>query len=149
VINSILDEEILYRCVFYGRNLYTKKDDLIILSSQAFADRNRAPSVDRAIFRDHNPELTKKSPEDGVVSLITKSIRELNISQNKKLGKLECLEYKYKIDVVYCPEDDNSAHSQIEAYPDYKNDTSFRKVRERLAFLANQRPWEVLPYEFR
>jgi hypothetical protein len=45
------------------------------------------------------------------------------------------------------------AHAQIEPSPEYKNDKPFRKVIERLAFLANQRiskeGWEIEPHELR
>ncbi len=136
------DEEILYRCVFAGRDCYRKVENRIVVSSQAFTDREKQPSVDRAKLCDHDPNYTQQNPDDGVVSLVTKEVRQIDIVQNDPKGKPE---FTYKIDVIYRPLEDNIAHAQIEPSPEYKNQKPFRKLLEKLAVLADQRGWEVEP----
>ncbi|MFN6566135.1 hypothetical protein [Dendronalium sp. ChiSLP03b] len=61
--------------------------------------------------------------------------------------------FVYKMDVFPRPTDDNPAHAQIEPSPEYKNKTPFRKLIEKLAFLANEKidkqGWEIELYELR
>lgn len=142
------DDEVLYRCVFYGRiNLYQIQDNRAKITSQAFADKAMRPSVDRAELCDKNPCKSQKDEKDGVVSLITKDVRLIDsVTQNDPKGKPE---FTYKIDVLPRPVEDNEAHAQIEPSPEYKNKTPFRKLLERLAYLADRRGWEIEPYEIR
>lgn len=143
----VWDEEVLYRCVFYGRNLYQIQGNTATISSQAFADQAMYPSVDRAGLCDNNPCYSQKNEKDAVVSLITKDVRLINsVIQNNSKGEPE---FTYKIDVLPRPLENNQAHAQIEPSPEYRNQTPFRKLRERLAYLANQRGWEIEPYELR
>ncbi len=145
--NIIGDNEIIHRCVFYGRNCYKIIENAAKITSQAFTDRSQKPSVDRAILCDFNPQYTQKTPRDGVVSLVVQEVRLIDfIIQNDPKGNLEFL---YKIDVIYCPLDNNIAHAQIEPNPEYRNDKPFRKLLERLVYLASQRGWEIEPYELR
>jgi hypothetical protein len=146
VKNPVLDSEILYRCIFYGRNWYKHEQGRLLISSQAFSDRNFQPSVDRASLRRNNPCLTQCDSKDGVVSLLTCEVRLIDVSQNNEKGNPI---HPYKIDVVPRPMDTNDSHAQIEASPEYKNKAPFRKVQERLAYLANQRSWEIFPHDFR
>ncbi len=146
----VADDELLYRCVFHGRG-YQIDGTITRVSSQAFADRSKAPSVDRAKLCDLNPQWTQKDSKDAVVSLIAGEIRVIDdvVQRDSQGNEL----YAYQIDVCPKPLDDNPAHAQIEPSPEYKNNTPFRKVLERLAFLANQRiseyGWEIEPYELR
>lgn len=143
----VADEEVLYRCVFYGKNLYQIQGNTATISTQAFADRMMRPSVDRAELCESNPCYSQKDEKDAVVSLITNDVRVIdNIIQNNLKGQPE---FTYKIDVLPRPLEDNQAHAQIEPSPDYRNKTPFRKLLERLAYLANQRGWEIEPYELR
>ena len=146
--NFITKEEILYSCVFYERNCYQIVDNTAKVTSQAFAYRNRRPSVDRASLCNYDPSHTQKNAQDAVVSLITEKVRLIDeVVQNDPKGNPE---FTYKIDVVYRPLDENVAHAQIEPSPEYRNQTPFKKkLLERLANLANQREWEIPPYELR
>jgi len=81
------DEEVLYRCVFYGRNLYQIQENTATISSQAFADRGMCPSVDRADLCDNNPYYSQKDEKDAVVSLITKDVRLIDSVMNCGNGK--------------------------------------------------------------
>jgi hypothetical protein len=141
------DEEVLYRCVFYGRNLYQIQENTAKISSQAFADRNMRPSVDRADLCENNPCHSQKDEKDAIVSLLTKDVRLIDsVIQNNPKGEPE---FTYKIDVLPRPFEDNQAHAQIEPSPEYRNKTPFRKLLERLARLADERGWEIEPYELR
>lgn len=145
--NFVTNEEVLYRCVFYGRNTYQIQNNIAYLTSQAFADRAKRPSVDRADLCGNNPCYSQKNEKDAIVSLITKDVRLINnVIQNNPKGEPE---FTYKIDVLPRPLEENPAHAQIEPSPEYRNDKPFRKLLERLAFLANQRGWEIEPYELR
>jgi hypothetical protein len=147
----VVDSELLYRCVFYttsdGTKTYKVEGDKAYISSQAFRDSGQAPSVDRANLCDHRPVYTQRNPKNGVVSLICSEVRLIDcIIQNNPRG---CREFIYKIDVLARPLPDNLAHAQIEPAPSYRSKNIFRKLQERLAFLANQRGWEIEPWELR
>jgi hypothetical protein len=151
VEDFVADDELLYRCVFYttsdGSKNYKIDGEKVLVSSQAFRDASSSPSVDRASFCGHDPKHTQKNVEDGVISLICQNVRLIDsVVQRDSKGKEE---FKYKIDVFPRPLLNNRAHAQIEPTPAYQNEKIFRKLRERLAFLANQRVWEILPLEFR
>ncbi|WP_392532507.1 hypothetical protein [Nostoc sp. C117] len=145
----VTDDELLYRCIFCGSgHYYHIRESGLELSSQAFTDRNHAPSVDRAKLCGYDPQCTQKNPDDGVVSLIAGEVRMINVSQNDQKGNPL---FNYKIDVCPRPTDDNPSHAQIEPSPDYTNKGTFRKVAEKLARLATQRikkeDWEIKPQD--
>jgi hypothetical protein len=151
VEDFVADDELLYRCVFYetedGASLYKVENRKVIVSSQAFRDSSLAPSVDRALLCNRNPEHTQKNPKDGVVSLICCDVRLIDsVVQKDSKGREE---FTYKIDVFSRPLSNNCAHAQIEPSPEYRSKSVFRKLLERLAFLANQREWEILPWDSR
>ncbi|GAA6620648.1 hypothetical protein [Scytonema sp. NUACC26] len=148
----VADDELLYRCVFHGADRYYYLEESgVRLSSQAFADRGQAPSVDRAKLCNYDPQWTQKNPNDAVVSLVAGDIRVIDdIVQKDAKGKEL---WTYKIDVCPRPLADNPAHAQIEPSPAYQNRNTFRKVSEKLARLATERiaeqGWEIEPYELR
>ena len=105
--------------------------------------RAMCPSVDRASLCGNNPCYSQKDEKDAVVSLITKDVRLIDsVIQNNPKGEPE---FTYKIDVLARATEENPAHAQIEPSPEYRNKTPFRKLLERLAYLANQREWEIEP----
>lgn len=145
--DRVEDNELLYRCVFYGRDCYKIEGSTVRISSQAFADRRFAPSVDRSKLCDHDPSHTQIDSKDAVVSLVTQEVRLIDtVIQRDDKGRTVCT---YKIDVYSDPKQDNVAHAEIRPTPEYANKSVFRKLLERLAFLANQREWEIKPYELR
>lgn len=105
--------------------------------------------MDRANIR--GPEDSKRSASDGIVALIVGSIRKLN---PVKAGPTE-KPVDYLIDVVARPEEPtaennwvaNPAHAQIESATEYCSDKHFKKVKERLAYLATQSGWLLEPAE--
>ena len=144
--NFIGDEEILYRCIFYGKNLYSFKEGKLVISSQAFADRGQKPSVDRASLCNQEPSSTQKTVQDGVISLTCIEVRMIDLAQKDSKGKEK---FKYKIDVKSRPLPDNIAHAQIEPTPEYQTKSVFRKLRERLARIAEEREWVIPPQDLR
>jgi hypothetical protein len=149
--DSVADNELLYRCVFYktsdGTKTYKVEGDKAYVSIYAFRDAASAPSVDRALLCRQNPTYTQKNTEDGVVVLICQDVRLIDsVVQKDSKGKEE---FTYKIDVLPRRLPDNDAHAQIEPTPTYRSKSVFRKLLERLAFLANQREWEILPWDLR
>jgi hypothetical protein len=151
VEDFVADDEFLYRCIFYktsdGTKTYKVENSKLYVSISAFRDASLAPSVDRAVLCEYNPTYTQKNSEDGVVSLISQDVRLIDsVVQKDSKGREE---FTYKIDILPRPLPDNDAHAQIEPTPAYRSKSVFRKLLERLAFLANQREWEILPWEFR
>ncbi len=121
------DEEILYRSVRLADGGYKLENGVYQISSSAFNDRNMQPSVDRAQLKNNNPEQSRKSKTDCVVSLKTLEIRNETIERN---------EINYILDVKPDPTDENPAHAIVVPSPEYKNEKAFRKVKERLARIA-------------
>lgn len=150
--DAVTDDEFLYRCVFYGGG-YQIDGKIARVSSQAFTDRNQCPSVDRAKLCGCDPTWTQKDVKNGVVSLIAIDVRMIDtVVQRSDKGEII---RTYKIDVCPAPIvdkpnlPDNPAHAEIRPTPEYQSKSVFKKLLERLAFLANQREWEILPYELR
>ena len=107
----VRNEEELYRSVRGKLEEYSygPKGNLQI-SSEAFRDRDRKPSVDRAELRKFNPALSKLSDTDGVVSLMTADVRAIGIVKTKIQNEDAVV---HAVDVVYDPTPENPAHSQI------------------------------------
>ncbi len=139
------DNEILYRRIPSGRDLYSIADDgTIKISSQAFYSGDFRISVDRAKLCDCNPRYTLGQGSGGVVSLVTRDIRSIvGLVRNDSKGKVI---RQFAIDVEPVPLPDNPAHAEIYAIPgfEYNESKVFRRLRERLVLLAESR-WEIRP----
>ena len=150
-MDIVADDEIIYRCIFYGRDWYLIEADRVRISSQAFSDRNQMPSVDRATLQNHDPKQSQRNPEDGVLSLVVADIRQIDSIQ--QLDAKGNLVQTYKIDVVADPAVGNLAHAEVRPNPKYQTKSVFRKLQERLAILAMQRiekhGWDILPSDLR
>ncbi|MHB8645308.1 MAG: hypothetical protein ACYDAR_05925 [Thermomicrobiales bacterium] len=142
----VADTEILYRRVQYGRGHYiVNTDGTVTISPEAFADRERMPSVDRAEIRLNNPALTQIGATDGVLTLITLGVRRIGLSGTNP-------PVTYRIDVIPDPimDDpdipDNDAHAKIRATPAPGNST-FKKLKHALAHLAESSTnmWALKP----
>lgn len=142
----VANTEVLYRSVRNDPRYFRTVDGQLRFSSQAFADRNQRPSVDRARLRQCNPLLSKKSETDGIISLVTADVRAVEINHNNPNGPTT-----YKIDVYAAPIQEgpgqiaNLAHAEIRPTPEYETPGVFRKVLERLARLADQQGWSIPP----
>jgi hypothetical protein len=149
------DDETLFRCVFFGKKHYRiEPNGVLRISSQAFADRNREPSVDRALLCSNDPTWTQKSSggneNDGVVSLVADEVREIPVSSaNPDAASGEPKAVEYNIDVVPAPLQGNHAHAVVRPTPTYRTKSVFRRVCEKLAYLASQRGWVLPPIDLR
>ena len=148
VADKVEDDEVLYRSV--SKDCFTiAADGALQLTSTAFNDRTKNPSVDRAKLCGSNPVYAKKKQTDGVVSLTALSIRRIvDVVQNDKHGKPKLA---HAVDVIPDPVKDdpvlpdNLAHALIVTNPDFESGNVFRKLKESLARIASQDGWLVDP----
>ncbi len=78
-ITFVENEEVLYRRLPVNKGLYrVAADETVQISSQAFADRNQRPSVDRARLHSFDPSFTRLDPTDGVISLQAGDVRAID-----------------------------------------------------------------------
>ena len=147
VADKVEDDEVLYRSVPSG--CFTIADGALRLTSTAFNDPAKKPSVDRAKLCGANPAYTKKKPTDGVVSLTALSVRQIaDVIQNDVHGQ-PILAHEVNVipDVVKNHPDlpDNPAHALIVTHPDLANNRVFKRLKESLARTAEQGGWLVEP----
>lgn len=143
--DSVGDDEVLFRSVSV-KHSQCKRDEAgrWKLSSQAFADRTQKPSVDRAILCNSDPFFTQKSPKDGVVSVVAVEVRGIKgVTQNDTNGNVVMT---HAFDVIPNPIiPDNPAHALIVSTPDYSKPRVFKKLLERLRYIADRRGWMIEP----
>jgi hypothetical protein len=145
------DTELLYHAV--RRAHFTRHSETdVTVSANAYSDPETKPSVDRAHMRDFEPQRTRFNESDGIVSLITKNVRDINdVFQYTASGQPTGDPYVY--DVIWRPVKDdpspnvrdNLAHAQIEA-DRAMNDGTFKRLRRALALMSSKRA-ELDPYE--
>ncbi len=148
--NEVLqDDEVLYRSVRGELNNEYSYDDTnkLIISSQAFGDRNKKPSVDRAKLRAYDPSLSKLSDTDGIISLMTGEVRAIGKVKTKNQNVDVIV---HAVDVVYAPTPENPAHSQITVNPEFfgsrnKQRNAFKLLQLALAELATKNGWTLEP----
>ena len=145
--DKVEDDEGLYRSV--PKECFSIADGPLRLSSTAFNDPSKKPSVDRAKLCGSDPAYTKKKPTDGVVSLTALSVRQIaDVVQNDKNGNLELA---HSVDVIADPVKDNPvlpdnlAHALIVANPAFQSTGVFKKLKECLARIASLGGWLVEP----
>lgn len=145
----IRDDEVLYRSVRgqYGEEYSYDDKGTLKISSEAFRDRNRSPSVDRARLNEYDPTLSKQNDTDGVVSLITEDVRAIGTVQTKIQDVDTTV---HAIDVIYDPIPENPAHSKIVVRPDFfgsknKQRNVFKLLQLALVELAEKYGWTVEP----
>lgn len=143
-VTAIEDDEHLYRRVPDDPKLYkgSTGGDLVHLSASAFNDRCKRPSVDRATLRGSDPLRSCLDDSDGVVSLIAAEVRKVKVDQ---LDAKQKPVRTHDIDVLHRPEPHNYAHAQVEPAPSIETNTTFHRLKERLARLAEARGWTVVP----
>lgn len=152
--NHVDDDELLYRRILDGRDLYTTNDDGIVeFYAQAFGDtEGYRTSVDRANLCHNDPRYTLSIYSGGVVSLVALEIRSLEpLPQYGKNGINQPPIRTFDVDVEPVPivddpnDPDNPAHAEIYTIPECPNSKVFKRLREKLALLANARQWELRP----
>lgn len=147
-VTPINDSEELIRRIPSDSPHYAQPTQGCKLTSTAFNDPNRQPSVDRRGMK-ASLDACKLAPTDGLVCLIAEEVRRLELLEydnGKPTGS------KHTIDVLHRPVEagnpqglaENSAHSQIETTPAISG-SRFNKLKEALARLAEKRGWLVEP----
>lgn len=139
-LEEVSDDEILYRRFQIGHYNTCQLTGKKVISSQAFTDRARKVSVDRAKINQDEPSKTKILSTDGVVELQAGKVRSVSdISKNDAKGNpLQLQTLLVTADPIKDDAElpDNSAHALIYASPDYDNRAVFNRVTEALALLA-------------
>jgi hypothetical protein len=133
-MGDVSDDEWLHRRVRLGecRRVQAPKQ----LSSSAFNDAGKKPSVDRAALRPATE--TKIEANDGVVRLLTASVRGIGIPIAAPNPP------NFEVDVWARVEPENAAHAQIEPIPNMSR-SRFDKLKEALARLAEEEDWVIEP----
>lgn len=144
----VRDDEVLYRSVRGKLNDEYSYDDTgkLRIRSDAFRDRDKKPSVDRAELKGFNPSLSKLSDMDGIVSLMTRDVRAIGEVKTK----IQDEGIVHAVDVIHVPTSDNPAHSQIIVNPEFfgsksKQKNAFKLLRRALAKLATKNGWTLEP----
>lgn len=145
----VRDDEVLYRSVRgkYGEEYAYDSTRQLKISSEAFRDREKEPSVDRAKLQEFNPSLSKRNDTDGVVSLITADVRAIGTVKTKIQNADTTV---HAVDVIYDPTAENPAHSKIVVSPEFfgsknKQRNVFKLLQLALAELAEKSGWTVKP----
>ena len=146
---TISDEEQLYRSVRAELSAHEYTYDStgrLKFRSNAFRDRNKKPSVDRANLRDFDPSLSRPNETDGIVTLPTGDVRAIG----DVTTRIDDNTVRHRVDVEYSPRAQNSAHSQIVICPEYfgsttKQENAFYLLRVALARLATKMGWTLEP----
>lgn len=126
------DEEVLYRAVANEQRVFPLDGQGVRrISSMAFNDAGRRPSVDRAILCPGGPSETRLrfSPDSGVLSLVTQEVRRLTTTHGAT-GQ------DYAVDVEPVPLPDNLAHAEIFGRPPFDTDKVFDRIKQSLARIA-------------
>lgn len=146
----VSDEEELYRSVRKDINAeeyrYDDTTGELVITSQAFRDERREPSVDRAKFRDFDPNKSRIGEGDGIVSLFAMNVRQIGDVKSKT----EDNEIKHAVDILPDPINNNEAHALITVQPEFfgsenKRKKSFKLLRKALARLATENGWTLEP----
>ena len=153
VKDHVSDEEDLYRRVRASLSededeyYYNEHDDRPIITRNAFRDRDKEPSVDRAKLKSFNPHLSKINESDGIVTLVTRDVRGIGdvVTITEDETKVE-----HAVDVQPDPEEDNEANALIGVLPEFlgsksKQKNVFKLLRISLARLATENGWTVPP----
>lgn len=140
------DDEILYRRISAGRNLYKRRPDgTIEISSQAFADRELRISVDRSKLCKKGARDTLGDDKGGVVSLVAGEIRGLDdVTRN---DKHETILQRFKIEIEPNPLSGNFAHAEIYAIPMFTDADRRGAFRRLCRSLARMSRWEIMPQD--
>src|SRR5205085_10172289 len=107
--SHVTDDETLYRAVRNDPRIFAvDADGRPRISSMAFNDPGRRPSVDRAALCPGGPAETRDrfSPESGVLSLVTQEVRSLTATHGGTGAT-------YGVDVEPVPLPDHPPHAEI------------------------------------
>ena len=128
----VADTETLYRAVRNDpRFIAIDSDGNARISSMAFNDPSRRPSVDRAALCPGGPQETRDRfrPGSGILSLLAGDVRTLTATHGGK-GTI------YGVDVEPVPLWDNPSHAEIFGRPPFDTDKVFERIKQALTRIA-------------
>lgn len=131
-LDSVAREELLYRRVLPQH--IDRETDPPHLVSEAFFDRDKQISVDRAEIREYDPTPTQEKPENCVCCLLTYKVREIDDVVTGDSGSGATW---HDIDVVPHPLSNNRSHAHIVGSPHVSGKNAFRKLRHSLRRLSS------------
>jgi hypothetical protein len=137
-MGDVADQEDLYRRV--RKDACKTVGDSLKLSSTAFNDLSKQPSVDRVSMR-ASPQESQWEPTDGIALLLTEEVRAIVIPVTSAPRDKPA---QFVVDVWARPLEENPAHAQIEATPEFTK-SRFDKLKEALVRLAEKRGWVIEP----
>ncbi len=133
VSDPVSDDEVLYRAVLNDPERYFPRDAQgnRRISSMAFNDSERRPSVDRAVLCPGGSQETQArfSPGSGVLSLLARDVRTLTAAHGGT-GQV------YRVDVEPVPLPGNPPHAEIFGRPPFDTDKVFERIKQALARIA-------------
>ncbi len=130
--SPVADEETLYRAVRNDPRFFAvDSNGLPRISSMAFNDPGRRPSVDRAALCPDGPEETRDrfSPGSGVLALVAHNVRTLSATHG-------ATGTTYNVDIEPVPLSDNPAHAEIFGHPPFDTDKVFERIKQALPRIA-------------
>lgn len=130
--DPVADSEALYRAVLDDPRFFPPDGQGgQRISSMAFNDARRRPSVDRAILCPGRPADTRARfrPGSDVLSLIAADVRAIT-AVHGATGLV------YAVDVEPVPLPDNAAHAEIFGRPPFDTDRIFDHIKQALARIA-------------
>ena len=146
---AVGDDEQLYRRVQdrVGEQLcYQIVDGRPVFLHAAFNDPKKRPSVDRAILKYRgDPQLSRQTAQDGIVSLQAAGIRRLG-PISKVNEKAKPTGDKYDVDVTADTVLGNCSHAVVVMSPSTPGSGTFKRLKEGLARLATEAGWAVQPH---
>lgn len=128
----VADDETLYRAVRNDSRCFPVDEaGRMRISSTAFNDRLRRPSVDRACLCINGPEDTRMrfESESAVLSLEVGDVRGLTATHGAA-GTV------YGVDVEPVPVEQNPAHAEIYGRPPFDMDRVFERIKQALARIS-------------
>ena len=131
-LQTVADDEVLYRAIRSDANLLKYDDNgNLRISSNAFNDALRRPSVDRACLCTAGPTECQMrfAPGSGVLSLLTSYVREISATHGVT-GIVYCA------DVEAVPLSYNATHAEIFGKPSFDTDKVFVRIKHALARIA-------------
>lgn len=104
---------------------------MLRISSMAFNDVARRPSVDRAALCPGGPQETRDrfSPGSGVLSLLAGEVRTLTATHGETGAT-------YGVDVEPVPLLENPSHAEIFGRPPFDTDKVFERIKQALTRIS-------------
>lgn len=132
--SPVTDNEVLYRAVLNEPRFFPKDSQGgHRISSMAFNDAGRRPSVDRAVLCPNGPADTRQRfrSDSRILSVITGDVRQLT-TVHGGTGQA------YTVDVEPIPLDENPAHAEIFGRPPFDTDKIFDRIKQALSRIATE-----------